>query len=206
MRAASQSWALSLCKVARVRAKKLEATTAIARRKEWKAAIGANGSDGRQRTTPSRLAYRWARGVGGWQASPIGDDALHHGIPDVDDIDDDGRILDQDEFITPSTRAEQEELVPLADQAAVDMQANDWAELWQEDVEYEHPLFDGNIESLGPLLPWALQQAAMTFPAGTGLGADYISPRAIARLSLQALLALAALLVAFEQRGFEQYS
>ena len=43
--------------------------------------------------------------------------------------------------------------------------------------------------------------AASSFPIGTGLGADNISPRAILRLSSEALAALVTLLVAFEALG-----
>ena len=43
--------------------------------------------------------------------------------------------------------------------------------------------------------------AALTFPAGTGLGADNIAPRAFARLSSEALTALATILMAAEALG-----
>ena len=46
-----------------------------------------------------------------------------------------------------------------------------------------------------------MRKAARSFPADTGLGADNVAPRAIARLSDQAILALIALLEAFEASG-----
>ena len=42
---------------------------------------------------------------------------------------------------------------------------------------------------------------ALTFPADTGLGADNMAPIAFTRLSDEAIVALADLLVAFEQHG-----
>ena len=51
------------------------------------------------------------------------------------------------------------------------------------------------------MMPVAIATAVLTFPADTGLGKDNISPRALARLSPQALDALALLFVAFEGAG-----
>ena len=50
-------------------------------------------------------------------------------------------------------------------------------------------------------MPAAIIDAAMEFPADTGLGHDNVSPRAFARLSWNALHALAALYLAFERYG-----
>ena len=47
----------------------------------------------------------------------------------------------------------------------------------------------------------AIRAAAASFPAGTGLGVDNISPRALLRLSDEALAALASLLMAIERHG-----
>ena len=46
-----------------------------------------------------------------------------------------------------------------------------------------------------------MRAAALTFPAGTGLGGDNVSPRALARLSDEALMALARILAAAEALG-----
>jgi len=54
---------------------------------------------------------------------------------------------------------------------------------------------------LTAMFPTAIRDAAKTFPAGTGLGHDHISPRAFLRLSDAALEALARLFMAFEKRG-----
>jgi hypothetical protein len=61
------------------------------------------------------------------------------------------------------------------------------------------------VESAAARLPaiweWALQRAALTFPAGTGVGADNFAPRAVARLSAVARSSLAAILMATEKLG-----
>ena len=54
---------------------------------------------------------------------------------------------------------------------------------------------------LQALLPSAIRAASSSFPAGTGLGHDNISPRALARLSDSALIDLSALFAAFESLG-----
>ena len=56
--------------------------------------------------------------------------------------------------------------------------------------EYEEPEFDIPEGQLDFTMPTALKTAVMTFPAGTGLGKDNVSPRALARLFARALEAL----------------
>ena len=69
--------------------------------------------------------------------------------------------------------------IPLSDQAVVDMEAEDWAAQWQETARYTPP----NPTQATPLLEEGIKRAAHSCPANTGLGADNIAPRAIARLS-----------------------
>ena len=60
----------------------------------------------------------------------------------------------------------------------------------------KYPTLDwGEIEELPALTADAIRAAAKSFPAGTGLGVDNISPRAIARLSDEAIDTLAAILM-----------
>ena len=66
--------------------------------------------------------------------------------------------------------------------------------------EYEQPSFDIDESMLHQMLPDAIRTAAATFPAGTGLGHDHISPRCLIRLSGDAIAALAKLFMAFERR------
>eukprot|EP00974_Lingulodinium_polyedra_P058004 5586195-Lingulodinium_polyedra.AAC.1 len=56
-------------------------------------------------------------------------------------------------------------------------------------------------DALAAMLPDAITAAAATFPPGTGLGGDNIAPRAITRLSAEAVTALATLFLAFERQG-----
>ena len=56
------------------------------------------------------------------------------------------------------------------------------------------------VEELPELTIEALKAAAKSFPAGTGLGVDNISPRAFLRLSDEALTALTKLLMVIEKR------
>eukprot|EP00973_Karenia_brevis_P025146 3467985-Karenia_brevis.AAC.1 len=76
-----------------------------------------------------------------------------------------------------------------------------WAGIWEETVKYSPPLFGNECEPMQQLMPNAIVAAATSFPTGTGLGADNISPRAFCRLSAQALVALAVLFTAFEKHG-----
>ena len=87
------------------------------------------------------------------------------------------------------------------DQARVDDEARTWAQWWQ--CRHEYPRLD--FGGLGPPLPKLgvarIRSSARSFPTGTGLGADNLAPRAVARLSDAALLALIALFEAFEALG-----
>ena len=94
-----------------------------------------------------------------------------------------------------------DDCVPLSDQAAVEHEAEQWALLWKEKAEYVQPQFDINEDMLHQMLPEAIRTAVATFPAGTGLGHDHISPRAFLRLSDSAIGSLATLFMAFERRG-----
>ena len=53
--------------------------------------------------------------------------------------------------------------------------------------------FPADLDELPPLDAFSMRAAALSFPADTGLGADNIAPRALARLSDSALEALARL-------------
>ena len=91
---------------------------------------------------------------------------------------------------------------PLCDQAAVDVQATDWASLWEVNLPYRDPAHaHAPCPPPDALLPNAITVAAQSFPSNTAVGADNISPGAVARLSLDALRALSILLLAFETLG-----
>ena len=194
---ASVAWATSLWRIADIKAKKLEAAVAASKASHWRQAVGASAASASD-ATPTRLAYRWIKGIRGWQKSPVGPSQLDDQVPDEDD---DGAAPEQldGQAVVPSTDQSEDLEVPMSDQAAVDSEAEMWAALWQEAAQYQQPIFGAGLAPMQTMLPEAIVVAAESFP--TGLGADNIAPRAFARLSSQALVALAALFMAFEAQG-----
>ena len=197
--ASSQCWIQSLAAVADIKAQKLEMLTARARSAQWRARIGASSPKEGHPACPTQYAYRWVRGLAGWQPSPIGHTSENDSVPSepTGDSFDDEVTMDSVSH-GPDVY---DRLIPLADQAAVEKEANTWAQLWKSDDQYCMPSFSAPSEQLGALYPCALRMAASSFPIGTGLGSDNIAPRAMLRLSDVALLALALLLTCFEALG-----
>ena len=95
---------------------------------------------------------------------------------------------------TPAGEQHPELMVPLGLQAEVDTTADTWAVLWKEYTEYMVTVDPDDASRLEPLAGADVYYAAMSFPIGTGLGADNLAPRAIARLPRRALQVLADLL------------
>jgi hypothetical protein len=188
----SFTWLRSLAHVADVRAAKLEQETTRLRHSQWKLAVGG-AKDGK----PTKLAYRWVRATTGWVKSAIGTSPHSQAIPDEELV---GEFEENDGMPAVGIH-EQPHTAPLSDQAAVEEEATAWANLWQVELPYNQPHFDCCQEHLAPIVPWAVATAAISFPAGTGLGCDNVSPKAFARLSPSALAALAALFMAFEKLG-----
>jgi hypothetical protein len=130
---------------------------------------------------PSRLAYRWIKGMAGWQRSSIGTVAADDNIPDAypgihpDDINADAN---------PTPVVQQGAiLAPRSDQAEVDAIAEGWAQLWKSNEEYQQPdLAGADSERLDPITVDDIKLAASSFPTTTGLGVDNFSPRALLRL------------------------
>ena len=201
--------ALSLVGAANILAKQLETDTKADRMKEWRNAIGATGDDGAART-PTRLAYRWLKGLTGWSKSPLGPQSCNDSVPDQPQEHDEDPDLPQDNVTAADARYKGSDsvqqfcgsarLTPLCDQAVVETEANQWAKLWQEGQKYPE-LQWGHVEPLPELTVEALRAAANSFPLGTGLGVDNASPRAFARLSDDSLAALAQLLMKIEKTG-----
>ena len=74
--------------MADLKAKKLEAVSRHERMKAWRTAIGASASAPGSKT-PTRLAYRWLKGLAGWAASPKGADTANDEVPaEPDEFDD----------------------------------------------------------------------------------------------------------------------
>ena len=73
--------------------------------------------------------------------------------------------------------------------------------LWKERAESRSPIGQPPDEHFLPLMPQAIGEAARTFPINTSLGCDNTAPRAYARLSEEALVVLATLLMALEKQA-----
>ena len=68
------------------------------------------------------------------------------------------------------------------EQQAVDIEARRWAEQWRTGAPYGAPAFPEIAVAPPALAAQCLADAAASFPAGAGLGADNLAPRALARL------------------------
>ena len=91
---------------------------------------------------------------------------------------------------------------PLSEQRAVDAECTAWSSEWNVGHRYVPPEYGEAASHLLPAMTAAiLRTIAGTFPAGTGLGSDHISPRAYERLSDAALTALAVIFLAAEALG-----
>jgi len=187
---------------ARKTAKPLEDAVARQRSVRWKNSLvnaSAACPDGPQQ--PSRKAYQWIRSASGWQKSPMGSEALNEQVPDEDDETPGHTIVDVDRGSRIWAPLADRELVPLSSQADVDREGEGWADLWLEGGAYDAICRPDVADALDPLWPDALRRSAMSFPVGTGKGADNVAPRAFARLSDDALRALAAILRCAELVG-----
>ena len=76
----------------------------------------------------------------------------------------------------------------------------EWAEWWRCDDPYATE-WPSSVPPLPRLTRAQVRAAISTFPAGTGVGADNISPRALARLSDEAIDALIELYSKLEEAG-----
>ena len=83
--AKSSAWIKRLVDVAdNKKQKKLESEAKHKRMSEWREAIGATNNNSR-RTSPTRLAYRWLKGITGWTKSPLGPESANEAVPDEPD-------------------------------------------------------------------------------------------------------------------------
>ena len=95
------------------------------------------------------------------------------------------------------------ECIPLASQDEVDLEGTQWQKEWQAGATPSITPWPAEFatEPLPPITVQIARQAAATFPSGTGLGWDKLHPRAIARCSDAAVLALVRILLAAELLG-----
>ena len=148
---------------------------------------------------PGMNPYRFVRGPQGWHKPTKGDRRLEQlAPPEYDDADD----WLQDEWFDALHGKQGEEQNPtlLTQQAAVESVAEEYATLWQEDVPQFQPP-DGPLPSSSRITIQDIKEAALSFPADTGLGPDAFSPRAVAFLPHCRLQQLADLLMRCEETG-----
>lgn len=148
---------------------------------------------------PSRLAFRYVRGIGGWARSPIGNETNAGETPNADEFDDNAGDPDYDlvaEYCGETCAS------PLSEQGALDKEAEGWGQNWAVDAPYQQPVFPPHLlDQCQPLTLWAFDRAAASFPARTGLGGDNFAPRAVLRLPEEARCAPISILLAAEALG-----
>ena len=192
-----------LVKVADKAAEKAETASRHSRLKAWRDRLSAKNRPGCR--MPSKNAFNWVRGPSGWVPSPIGDSLANECIPEEGDWDLEFSDLPHGSHPTERSRIwrrqEFGQPAPLCDQATVEAEADSWACSWNELQEYQCGFSVRGSPPLPTMLPSLLRQAAKTFPVGTGLGADNISPRALCRLSDNSIKCLCKLLVTMELLG-----
>ena len=210
VRNASGPWTDSLQKIANAKAVAIEAQVIKAKKESWLVASGAKPAVAGRAAVPTKVAYRWTKGVVGWKPPEKGDAKMNEQVLTEGADQDDGlggNLFDdvlESEIRQPLADSSiiYNSPVPLADQAAVQREADQWAALWNVTDDYDESMVDQlEDEPLELLGSWAIAAAASTFPADTGLGADNIAPRALCRLSDRGLSALAHLFAMFERAG-----
>ena len=122
----SPHWLTSLKKLATIKAAALEAITEKCRQSEWQVAIGAKAkANALNKAMPTKLAYRWMRGPVGWQTSTTGPAHLNECIPQEPD-EHQTLWVESEPFSAPEEEGDDIEMEVLADQAAVEHEANQW--------------------------------------------------------------------------------
>ena len=196
----SATWAGSLSKNARKRAADIEAKATSARAAKWRDWLGATGLERQGLIKPGRNAFRWIKGLAGWEPSPVGNESLNDEVPN--DEEEDCGLDDLPVECKVHERGGEALLTaPLCDQAAIELEASGWAKLWAENAVYDSGVWNDAGEALPNLTVEQVREAALSFPADTGVGADNISPRAIARLSDNAIRSLISILHLAERQG-----
>ena len=153
---------------------------------------------------PTRRAFQFIRTPVGWSDAPIStikredaiptvdpDPILHHSQGDQDASQQ--LVYDDIPALLPTNCSDSSFVpvaVPLGTQAAVELEADQYAELWFEGAcSLPLPI---PCEPAPPVLTAeSLRDAALTFPIGTGVGTENVAPRAFARLSAATLANLA---------------
>ena len=147
--------ASSLVQMARAKAHRLDEAQRKSENITFQRWLNGEGPKG---VPPSKRAFQYMRGVSGWARSPKGAQALNDETPDqfsdahdtdlLDAVDAEGLGHDAKAIRRiwgePSAAS-----VPLCDQAAVEQEANSWAELWNEGAQYTST---GDLMRTSPLV------------------------------------------------------
>ena len=192
-----------LAATARRRAKKLEDSVSSKKASEWRHALSIPTAGKQPSSRPSRLAFAWVRGAAGWTRSPTGSQHQEDAVPceDLEQYEQRDLLIDAPLNDRMWTKHSDDVPMVLSDQADVEQEADNWATLWEESADYDLRCDPPLDQALQPLLPFALRSAAMSFSASTGVGADNVAPRAVARLSHEMIKALCAIFMAVELLG-----
>jgi len=195
-----------LIHMARQKAVKIEIGISATATKEWTGWIKGNPATSEAGKRPTKRAFRYVKGLAGWESSSIGRQIQNDEANQMADdaAEGDEAVMADDGSARTWTDPDSSGHVPLSEQADVEGEGDAWAGVWQEGAQYS--VSPQSIDPAGTEKPPALgchmlRAAAWTFPADTGLGGDNVSPRAFARLSDTVLDALALLLMAFEHVG-----
>ena len=134
VKAKSRPWLTSLSKLAKRKAEIIEDGIFATRRAHWRQVIGAAVEGGVSAAArPTKAAYRYIRQTEGWITSPIGKVALNNAV-DGEEANPQLTYGEQhDTFDEISTFVPDDAGViyaPLCEQANVDQQTEEWAELW----------------------------------------------------------------------------
>ena len=96
----------------------------------------------------------------------------------------------------PAVKTDAKATAKATTEAATEAEADQWAEWWAEGQPYEAPFQRLDLDDHpGPIHPWMVRAACRTFPSRTGLGFDNMQPRALLRLSDDAIKALCCILM-----------
>ena len=158
-----------------------------ARRRSWLSWLheGPAAGIGRQ--------HRMSRVAGGWIPS-----AVDHAAFDRKEDDD----LQEDAAESVELRTLDRRAMPLHSQQEVEREARSWATIWQADSQPPAPVWPAIMgEPLPGLCLIAALQACAAFPADTGLGWDNLHPRALRRVSDEAIAALLRIFMMAEMLG-----
>ena len=99
---------------------------------------------------PTRLAYRWIRGLVGWLHSPVADVSLNDRVPV--EVDGEHELLESTSVAhVTSLRGTP---MPLCDQASVQKQADQWADLWHANLDFPSLPFPSSTSMPPTLSGW----------------------------------------------------